>query len=282
LVDVDDLALLVHREVHGVPGLGVQPGQVRVGDVAHVQRLHRLLGQGEQPGAQPVALVGLAVDHAVLAHGAQQPQRGRLVHAEPGGHLLQPGGPLGEERQDGQGAVDGLAHGVRAFPAGVPAPAVQPGPRCSLPQSSSGSAASSPACSREGGAARSPGTVSAAAAKRWPWRSRSSGGRPRSVAERNPAANASPAPTGAATSTRAAGANSPPGVCGVNAVAPAGPSLTTSTGGSGSAARTAAGPPATPQAASASSSPTNTTSQPRARSSRTSGPAGAPGHSPVR
>ncbi|CAM5701883.1 hypothetical protein SVIOM74S_01412 [Streptomyces violarus] len=91
----------------------VEADQVGMGDLADVEVLHRLLGEGEEAGAEAVALVGLAVDEAVLVEGAQQAQGRGLVHAEAVGDLPQVGGALGEQRQDAERAVDGLAHGVR-------------------------------------------------------------------------------------------------------------------------------------------------------------------------
>ncbi|EYT84279.1 hypothetical protein CF54_02495 [Streptomyces sp. Tu 6176] len=126
--------------------------------------------------------------------------------------------------------------------------------------------------------------MSAAAAVRWPWRSRAVAARPRRVAERNPAAKASPAPTWATTSTRGAGTKvaaaraAPPARSWT--VAPSAPCLTTTVRGPSSASRISA-PLCSPHASRASSSPTKTRSAPRARSSSTRAPAGS-GHSPGR
>ncbi len=163
---------------------------------------------------------------------------------------------------------------------------------------------------------RSPGTVRTAAAMRCPCRARSRTGSPRRVAERNPAAKASPAPTAATTSTRRAGtgvtvsalvagaavpkrsrrgaavsvlaagvavpaaASAPRGPgrsSEAKTVAPALPRFTTSTDGSGSAARIASAP-TIPHASSASSSPTKTRSARRASSSRTEASSARPRH----
>ena len=96
-----------------MPALLVERDEMGVGDLADVEVLDGLLGEREEAGAEAVALVGLAVDQAVLVQRAQQAQRGGLVHAEPVGDLSEVGGALGEQRQDAQRAVDGLAHGVR-------------------------------------------------------------------------------------------------------------------------------------------------------------------------
>lgn len=108
-----------------MPGLLVEGGEVGVGDLADVEVLDGFLGEGEEAGAESVALVLLAVDEAVLMERAQQPQGGRLVDAEPFGDLPEVGGALGEQRQDAERPVDGLAHGVRTSWSSP----VQPGPR---------------------------------------------------------------------------------------------------------------------------------------------------------
>ncbi len=120
--------------------------------------------------------------------------------------------------------------------------------------------------------------VRVAAAARWPWRRRSRTGRPRRVAERKPAAKASPAPTAATTSTCTARTNVAvpsasshrPSVSLSKATAPPLPCLTTTISGSGRASRTARAP-CSPHAWRASSSPTKTMSALRASSSSTSG-----------
>lgn len=204
LVDVQDLVLLVHREMDGVPALFVELDEVGVGDLAYVEVLDGLLRQGEQAGSEAVALILLAVDESVLVERTEQAQRGGLVDAEAVGDLAEIGGALGEERKDAQRAVDGLTHGVGTS-SDARSAAVQPGPRRSVSQAVSSRATSRSAWARAGGSVRSPGTVRTAAAIRCPCRTRSRTGRSRRVAERNPAAKASPAPTGATTSTRRAG-----------------------------------------------------------------------------
>lgn len=113
LVDVQDLLLLVHREMHGVPAALVEFDEVGVGDLPYVEVLHGLLREGEEAGAEAVALVLLAVDEAVLVERTEQAQRRGLVDAEPLGDLAEVCGPLGEQRQDAQRPVDGLTHVVR-------------------------------------------------------------------------------------------------------------------------------------------------------------------------
>src|SRR5690606_36134559 len=233
----------------GVPAPFVEAGEVGVGDLADVEVLHRLLGEGEEAGAEAVALVGLAVDQAVFVQGAQQAQRRGLVDAEAVGDLSEVGGSLREQRQDAQCAVDGLAHGVRTSSSASSSARVQPGPSRSLPHAVSSRAASRSARPRAGGGARSPGTVRVAAAMRCPCRSRSRTGRSLRVAERKPAANASPAPVAATTSTSRAGtkvavpsASAQPSGSRSRATAPALPCLTTTRRGSGRASRTARAP----------------------------------------
>lgn len=149
LVDVQHLGLLVHGEVDGVPAQLVQPYEMGVGDLADVEVLHRLLGEGDEAGAEAVALVGLAVDHAVFVERAEESQRGGLVDAEAVGDLTEVGGALGQQRQDAECAVDGLTHGVRTSSGALPA-CVQPGPSRSVPHASSATAASRSVVSRVG------------------------------------------------------------------------------------------------------------------------------------
>ncbi len=110
LVDVHDLVVLVQGEVNGVPGGLVQLGQVGAGDVADVEVLDGLGGEREEACAEAVAAVGAAVDVAALVQGAQQAQRGALVHAELVGDLAESGGPPCEQRQDAERSFDRLAH----------------------------------------------------------------------------------------------------------------------------------------------------------------------------
>lgn len=63
-----------------------------MGDLADVEVLDGFLGEGEEAGAEAVALVGLAVDEAVLVQGAQEAERGGLVDAEAVGDLTEVGG----------------------------------------------------------------------------------------------------------------------------------------------------------------------------------------------
>lgn len=102
----------------------VERGEVRVRDLPDVEVLDGLLGEGEEPGAEAVALVLLAVDEPVLVQGAQQPQGRGLVDTEPVGDLAEVGGSLREQGQDAERPVDGLAHGVRPSWSSP----VQPGP----------------------------------------------------------------------------------------------------------------------------------------------------------
>src|SRR3954447_21846761 len=129
--------------------------------------------------------------------------------------------------------------------------------------------------SADGRAAWSPVERSAEPATRCPSRSRATWSSPRRIPDSQPAAKASPAPTGSTTSTRSAGTRSTPPSW--KALASTPPSLTTTTAGSGSRARTSAAV-AAPQRTSASSRPTKTTSAARARPS-SSGPAAPGGHS---
>ncbi|GAA2304600.1 hypothetical protein Scani_11850 [Streptomyces caniferus] len=46
----------------------------------------------------------------MFVEGAQEAEGRGLVDTEPVGDLSQVGGPLGEQRQDAQRSVDGLAH----------------------------------------------------------------------------------------------------------------------------------------------------------------------------
>lgn len=96
-----------------------------MGDLADVQVLDGLLREREETGTEAVALVLLPVDEPVLVERAQQPKGRGLVDAEPLGDLAEVGGPLGEQRQDAERPVDGLAHGVRTSWSSP----VQPGPR---------------------------------------------------------------------------------------------------------------------------------------------------------
>lgn len=96
----------------GVAAAFVDAYEVGVGDLADVEVLDGLLGEGEEAGAEAVALVGLAVDEAVLVEGPQEAQGRGLVDAQAVGDPAEVGGALGEQRQDAQRAVDGLAHGV--------------------------------------------------------------------------------------------------------------------------------------------------------------------------
>lgn len=113
----------------GVPDAFVERGEVGVGDLADVEVLDGFLREREEAGAEPVALVLLAVDEAVLVQGAQQPEGGGLVDAEPVGDLSEVGGPLREQGQDaerpvgvGVGSVGvgvgsvGVGVGVGSFP----------------------------------------------------------------------------------------------------------------------------------------------------------------------
>ena len=124
-----------------MPALLVECDEVAVRDLAYVEVLDGLLREREEPGAEAVALVLLAVDESVLVERTEQPQRRGLVDPEPLGDLAEVGGALGEQRQDAQRAVDGLAHVTRTS-SFAPAAAVQPGPRRSVPQASSSRAAS--------------------------------------------------------------------------------------------------------------------------------------------
>ena len=65
----------------------VEAYEVGVGDLADVEVLDGLLGEGEEAGAEAVALVGLAVDEAVFVERAQEAQGGGLVDAEAVGDL---------------------------------------------------------------------------------------------------------------------------------------------------------------------------------------------------
>ncbi len=96
-----------------MPGPLVERGEVGVGDLPDVEVLDGLLREREEPGAQAVALVLLAVDEPVLVERAQQPQGRGLVDAEALGDLPEVGGAPREQRQDAERPVDGLAHGVR-------------------------------------------------------------------------------------------------------------------------------------------------------------------------
>ncbi|GAA3086939.1 hypothetical protein GCM10020254_34260 [Streptomyces goshikiensis] len=78
-------------EVDGVAGEPAQVDEVGVGHGADVEVLDGLGGQREEAGPEAVAAVGLPVGEAVLPEGAQQAERGALVHAELLGHLAEPG-----------------------------------------------------------------------------------------------------------------------------------------------------------------------------------------------
>ena len=69
----------------GLAGAGVQRTQVRARDGPDIAVLQRPVGELEEPRAQNVAVAGVASDDAFGLHRAQQPEHGRLVHAEPGG-----------------------------------------------------------------------------------------------------------------------------------------------------------------------------------------------------
>lgn len=123
--------------MHGVTAALVEFDEVGVGDLPYVEVLDGLLRKGEEAGAEAVALVLLAVDESVFVECTEQAQRRGLVDAEPLGDLAEVCGPLGEQRQDAQRPVDGLTHVVRTSWSSP----VHPGPRRSLPQASSSSAA---------------------------------------------------------------------------------------------------------------------------------------------
>ena len=274
-----------------MPALLVERDEVGVGDLADVEVLHGLLGEGEEPGAEAVALVGLAVDEAVLVEGAQQPQRGGLVDAEPVGDLSQVGGALGEQRQDAQRAVDGLAHGVRTSSWARLRLCVQPGPSRSVPHAVVVEGGQAVGVRRgPAGAARSPGTVRAAAAMRWPCRSAVPDGQAAQGGGEEPGgegvAGADGAPrrrrAGRGRRWRTASARGGPSGGAWNTVAPALALLDDQDVRAPAARRGSPGPPCRPQAAPASSSPTKTRSAPRASSSRTPGPAPASRHRPAR
>lgn len=133
-----------------MPALFVERDEVAVGDLAYVEVLDGFLGEREEPGAEAVALVLLAVDQAVLVERTEQAQRRGLVDTQSFGDLAEVGGALGEQRQDAQRAVDGLTHVTRTS-SFAPSVTVQPGPRRSVPQASSSRAASRSAWSRGGG-----------------------------------------------------------------------------------------------------------------------------------
>src|SRR5205814_5000376 len=122
---------------------------------------------------------------------AQQPQHRRLVHADLLGQLVKGPRPLGQPAQQAQRPVHALTH-----------PDI-----LQLAHPRSSTASSSATRSAGSGGPTSSLVRSAAAACRWPARSRRTAGSPASVAARNPAAKASPAPTGSTTSTRSAGTN---------------------------------------------------------------------------
>ena len=188
------------------PHCSLSAYEMGVGDLADVEVLDGLLGEGEEAGAEAVALVGLAVDEAVLVERTQQAQGRGLVHAEPVGDLAEVGGALARAaagcsargRRSGSWRAYLLEVLIGCGPAGAEA-------KCLPRRVVEGG---QPVGVRPRAAARRDrrATVRAAAAMRWPCRSRSRTGSPRRVAERNPAAKASPAPTGATTSTRGAGA----------------------------------------------------------------------------
>lgn len=83
-----------------------------MGHGADVEVLDGLGGQREEAGPEAVAAVGLPVGEAVLPEGAQQAERGALVHAELLGHLAEPGRTPREQRQDPQRPLHRLAHAV--------------------------------------------------------------------------------------------------------------------------------------------------------------------------
>ena len=102
LVDVDRLARLVGGQVDRLAGAGVQRTQVRARQGPDVALLQRAVGELEEPGAQQVAVAGVASNEALGLHRAQQPEHGRLVDVEPGSQLLQRLRTLAELAQDDQ------------------------------------------------------------------------------------------------------------------------------------------------------------------------------------
>ena len=117
LVDVDRVVRTTHRDVDGLAELRGQSFADRPGLLGDVQPAGDRTGQPQDAEAEPVlaAVLGLLDQFAVL-ECAEQPEGGRLVHADVGGHFADAGlTALGEDLQHADGAVDRLHSAARHF-----------------------------------------------------------------------------------------------------------------------------------------------------------------------
>ena len=229
LVDVDDLAVLVGREVHGVPGRRVQLRAARARRCA-ARPARRARGTPSRTARCPA---GSAGSRCAARTGATRASAATAARSTCARSPARPAGRASSARWPARRAAPARGPGSDSSDALRRRRAVAP----TRPRSRRAGSATSGAGS---GGPTSWWVRSADAARRCPARSRRRGDQPASVAARKPAANASPAPTGSTTSTRSAGWNTDR-VAVDQGRAVRAPCLTTSVAGSGRNARISAG-----------------------------------------
>src|SRR5437016_5246428 len=92
----------------------IQRGQVRGRETSHVDLVKRLVREGEQTRTEAVTMPFVVLGEALRLEGAQESQRGGLVHVEQAGKLVEGFRSGAEVDQDTESAVDGLAHAAPA------------------------------------------------------------------------------------------------------------------------------------------------------------------------
>ena len=172
LVDVDDLALLVDGQVHGVAGAFVERGQVRVGDAADVRVPRRPAGRARTAGRR-AGSAGPAGGRPGRGRAAYAAAAARWTCARPAGSAT-----CSRLRAPRRAAAGCSARGRRSgsrrhlvLSGPGPGPrsgSVQPGPSRSLPHARRPVPASASACARRAAARGRRARSVPAAASRWP------------------------------------------------------------------------------------------------------------------